>query len=75
MVTYIAPKPFPVISIDEGTLKRVFRENVKIRQDLKLLKSGLDDTEQYVTKMLGKIKELKVPGIQRRKTLPSQRNQ
>ena len=60
VVMYIAHKPISVISIDEGTLKLVFRENVIIRQDLKLLKSGLDDTEQYVTKMLGEIKELKV---------------
>ena len=59
VVSYLAPKPISVISIDEGTFKRTFRENMELRKDLKLLQSGLDDTERYVTKLLGEVKDLK----------------
>ena len=59
VVTYAAPKPISVISIDEGTFKRVFRENCELRSDLKLLEGGLKDTEAHVTKLMTEIKELK----------------
>ncbi len=59
VVTYAAPKPISVISIDEGTFKRVFRENCELRSSLKLLKGGLEDTESHVTKLMAEIKELK----------------
>ncbi len=56
VLTYAAPSPMSIISIDEGTFKKVFRENCQLRQDLKLLKVGLDDTEKYASRLRADLK-------------------
>ena len=54
VVTYSAP--ISVISIDSDTFKRVFRENMELRADLKALKESLDDSEAHNRRQGEKLK-------------------